>query len=640
MSLTAAHRMFQKEYPDSRVSYSKFTFLRPKNVRLLSKVHHEVCTCVYCMNIKYKLMVVNRVINTTKSTSGVVKIADEYEFVNKLLCPVSDSQRFQNEECVFGTCDKCGNLGDTIRKMYEPVIKEARGTWNWLHWERVEVIEGKPRRVLKTKQGSMGDVLEELINDAERPVQGVSFVKHIVTARWQHRQYSNLKEHLPENWAMMVMDFGQNRKVFYQDEIKAAYYGQMQITMHPVVMYYRQNGTLVRDSMIFLSDDIRHDYHAVEHYLNMASQHLASNMQQVDKEVLWSDGCQSQYKGKGTFADLSLSSDARERNYFGSEHGKGEGDGEIGVVNRAVDQAILGRKVVINSAKDMWGWCCANLASDSMYSKRSFVYVAKDEISRERPETDVTTLKGSRGYHQIQVAAPYKLKVRRLSCFCFPCLLNNNEMCTNATYTGGKFEIKQLSLKAIRNVHARNRKGVSKAATELNDASVGSEPESVNEPQSAPIRQSSRSASPVPPPSDPASIRPNAIECGHFVAVKLHGKRGTSDWYLAKVMDVTETAMCLSYLSKSGSYYVWPDNEDTSWQNRCDYLCHVDPQWTVIGSRIKMTLTSEDRNRCINTFNVSNQLLVKMPYNATHHCCQFANLQNSCDDLTRFPLQT
>ena len=68
--------------------------------------------------------------------------------------------------------------------------------------------------------------------------------------------------------------------------------------------------------------------------------------------------------------------------------------------------------------------------------------------------------------------------------------------------------------------------------------------------------------------------------------------------------------MRLSYLTKSGSYYVWPDNEDTSWQNRCDYLCHVDPQWTKIGSRIKMVFTAEDRNRCIEKFNGSNQQYV------------------------------
>ena len=41
-----------------------------------------------------------------------------------------------------------------------------------------------------------------------------------------------------------------------------------------------------------------------------------------------------------------------QRNYYGSEHGKGEGDGEIGVINRAVDRAtcIFGRQSIIRNA--------------------------------------------------------------------------------------------------------------------------------------------------------------------------------------------------------------------------------------------------------------------------------------------------
>lgn len=230
----------------------------------------------------------------------------------------------------------------------------------------------------------------------------------------------------------MVMDFGQNRKVFYQDEIKSAYFGQSQITMHPIVVYYKGTGsTLVRESLVFLSDDIAHDYHAVEHFLNIASDHLCKQ-RNIDKEVIWRDGCQSQYKGKGTFADLSLSSKGRERNYYGSEHGKGEGDGEIGVINKAVDKAILGRKIIINSAKEKWEWCSDNFACYEHFSTRKFIFVAKDEIKQNRPQTEVDTLNGSRGYHQIQQVGPYSLKVRKLSCFCCSCLIGH-EKCQNSS---------------------------------------------------------------------------------------------------------------------------------------------------------------------------------------------------------------
>ena len=450
MTMRAAHSMFVSENPTVKVSYAKFTYLRPKNVRLLSKVHHEVCVCVYCVNIKYKLLVVNRAIDTTRKAGTVKKIADEFDFINHLLCPISDSQRFHKEECVFGTCDRCGNYGGRIREMYQDIIRESNAAHTWLHWEKEEVRDGKVRRVLKTKQGSMEMLINEMAMDVEKPVQGVSFVKHLFTARWQHRQFASLKENLPANWGIMIMDFGQNRKVFYQDEIKSAYFGQRQITMHPIVMYYKRDNVLFRDSQIYLSDDITHDYHAVEHFLTLASDHLARQIK-VEREIIWSDGCQSQYKGKGTFADLSLSSETRERNYYGSEHGKGEGDGEIGVVNRAVDRAILGRKLVINSAKDMWEWCCENVASDEPFSKRTFVYVAKNEIERQRPQTEVTTLKGSRGYHQFHVVGPYKLKVRRLSCFCSSCLIGNEPMCNNSSYTGN-FQHKNLHLQGEKKV--------------------------------------------------------------------------------------------------------------------------------------------------------------------------------------------
>ena len=69
-----------------------------------------------------------------------------------------------------------------------------------------------------------------------------------------------------ENTVLMVMDFARNRWVYYQDEIKAAYFSQRQIIMHPIVCYYKQDNGLLREALVFLSDDVGHDYHAVNHY--------------------------------------------------------------------------------------------------------------------------------------------------------------------------------------------------------------------------------------------------------------------------------------------------------------------------------------------------------------------------------------
>ena len=62
----------------------------------------------------------------------------------------------------------------------------------------------------------------------------------------------------------MIQDFGENRKAAYSAEIKSAHFGKNQITVHPVVIYYRQQSTVIRELHMFLSDDIKHDHHAVD----------------------------------------------------------------------------------------------------------------------------------------------------------------------------------------------------------------------------------------------------------------------------------------------------------------------------------------------------------------------------------------
>lgn len=66
----------------------------------------------------------------------------------------------------------------------------------------------------------------------------------------------------------------------------------------------------------------------------------------------------------------------------------GEADGETGVVSKAVERAVLCRKVQINGAEDFFTWCQANLTKDeehSKTSKRDFVFVKKEDILRNRP---------------------------------------------------------------------------------------------------------------------------------------------------------------------------------------------------------------------------------------------------------------
>ena len=237
----------------------------------------------------------------------------------------------------------------------------------------------------------------------------------------------------------MIMDFAKNRELFYQDEIKSAFYGRSQVTMHPIIMYYRTTSAepAKKVSMVFLSDDRTHDHHAVAHYTNQAVDFLQTVID-VEKIIIFSDGCAGQYKGKGNFADIAISQTDIERNYFASEHGKGEGDGEIGVINKNIDKAIIHRRVTINSVQDLFAYCQEHLSQDNADFKRVFELVLQGEIDHQRPETKVKGVPGSRKMHQIQKVpgSAYKVQHRKLSCFCQCCLNKNEGSCSYAEYVG------------------------------------------------------------------------------------------------------------------------------------------------------------------------------------------------------------
>ena len=45
------------------------------------------------------------------------------------------------------------------------------------------------------------------------------------------------------------MDFAKNREIKYQDEIKGAFYTASQITMHPIITFYKADTGLVRNQV-------------------------------------------------------------------------------------------------------------------------------------------------------------------------------------------------------------------------------------------------------------------------------------------------------------------------------------------------------------------------------------------------------
>lgn len=258
ISVKEAYNKYKSENAQETACLSTFASSRPINVRILNKTHRKYCMCGYCLNVRNKLLSLEH----AKKSSGP-KSVNEANLLEMLLCPKPSSQKFFAPQCIEGKCSKCSDHSKTLEEIYKDIPEDKELTWN-----RLERFEGKA--VLVANTGGKQELLLELVEtDILNPAQGTTFFKHLHTAQWQQTQFSLIKDNLPENWILQVMDFAKNRGINYQEEIKAAFYANSQITMHPIVNYYQNGDGLVKDVCIILSEDLCHDYHTVDFYKSL-----------------------------------------------------------------------------------------------------------------------------------------------------------------------------------------------------------------------------------------------------------------------------------------------------------------------------------------------------------------------------------
>lgn len=65
--------------------------------------------------------------------------------------------------------------------------------------------------------------------------------------------------------------------------------------MYPIVSYYKCNTHLKRESRVVISGDNNHDFHAMNHYMNIVNTEIKEDFK---RRIMFNDGCSSQYKSK------------------------------------------------------------------------------------------------------------------------------------------------------------------------------------------------------------------------------------------------------------------------------------------------------------------------------------------------------
>lgn len=448
-SILTAYQQFVTANPDVKISISKFFQLRPKHVKTQQRSRYRGCLCEYCTNVSLKL----KVINTHLSSVDTPQFNGVYDIVNATMCEKPPNQDFHHPDCVKRKCELCGvgKLDDRL----SPLMAQGSKAVQWQKWDLVmqQVQSGatKPdvrKRALVTKTGDLQTMLKELQNEVNM------LSEHLFNKDWQNTQLQYLRSNLPKDSCLCILDFAENYTCCYQDEVQGAYWTQNAATVHPIVCYYHCNQCeeVLTESLVFISDDLNHDYHAVNAFQTTACQHLKETRQlQLSHIYRYSDGCAQQYKSKGPFSDVSYGSTdfgvLIHHNFSGSRHGKGASDGESAVVKSAATTAVKVGAAVIRNAEELYQFAQENLTKSPdtdccKHYLRTCFYIPSASIDRNRDHRYIKTVPGTMKLHSIKTVQDGIVATRNLSCFCKYCLQGSGGSCQNSLFVEDWQEVK------------------------------------------------------------------------------------------------------------------------------------------------------------------------------------------------------
>lgn len=415
--------------------------------RVRKKIPFKDCQCDTCLN---NSMLVDALI-----VAGVKKLHRRItENIMLSYCPLRDEEDRKNKaagscekleldhvitdykrDCIYRDCPQCGVIyfQDALCKMNTHVDWSKPAVWH--QWEKVQSENSNIKKKSFDKIRYTGP-LSTLLTKYIKSLHKISV--HMFDFRWQAFQFNECKKLLEKGDCLFIIDFAQNHSHHRQDEILGAYWSRKQSTLHPFVIYFlcpEECGNLVKEEVMILSDDLLHDADAVEKFTDKVLEHLKQRNVPVDRVIIFSDNCASQYKCAKYFKSFTKRNIPFLHNHFGAKHGKAEADGAIGRLSQHIDAVTRSGTHEFGDCKELASYCSRVLGTGDVrggmcsHYRKSFYEVPK--FSR-LDDNDLQTVKGTTTFHSVRnTGIPGIIEVRESSCFCEPCFLGVDGECKN-----------------------------------------------------------------------------------------------------------------------------------------------------------------------------------------------------------------
>ena len=200
-----------------------------------------------------------------------------YEF---LVCDIN------NKEFVIHRCPNCPENTEMLEsKLYELIgdyDDETVIEFNqWTSTDRANLI-------------SCRDNVPQFTNLVIQQLEKLT--AHSFIAKCQSNYLRESKENLAANEVIILGDFAENYSFVLKDEVLGFHWNNLQCTLYPVVVYYKDGDALQSVSYCIMSDDNKHDVGMVYQVQKEIISDLKLCFPCLSHVTYFSDGCAGQYK--------------------------------------------------------------------------------------------------------------------------------------------------------------------------------------------------------------------------------------------------------------------------------------------------------------------------------------------------------
>lgn len=372
---------FIEEYPEMRMSRATFARQRPKYMKPILWATRRQCLCVRHQNAALKL----RILKQNRSPDVFLREHSDDDIQVLLNAITSDVITFSE-------------------------------------WKNDQIMyEGKLLKKTRLKECTLPK--SEFVSKFSEEFSALRH--HVRRIKTQYVQLSNLRNSLdPLKAITCQMDYAENYGCVYQDEPSSLYYDRNQITVHPMVIHFKnEEGEVQHKSFVGLSAETSHSAPTCLAFLLKLIPKVKAILPDLDFVHYISDSPASQYRNKTAidilakhtclFGGIHASWDFLE-----TGHGKGPCDGVGGTFKKTAELAVKSG-TLISSAQQMYEW-----ATSDRNTNMEFILVTPEDIKHaESKVRNAVPVKGISTVHSLRPSRG-SIWMRETSCYEACCKYN------------------------------------------------------------------------------------------------------------------------------------------------------------------------------------------------------------------------